>query len=372
MKKRCIFHVPNYITPTARSGSSVRPVKMLHAFNNSGYDVDCVWGYGKERKQKIKEIKKNIKSGVKYDFVYSESSTMPTLLTERNHIPRYPFLDFSFLFFCKKHGIKIGLFYRDIQWKFPFYKESVSVIKRMLSIPLYHYDLFMYKKLLDVFYITTDRIWKYLPGGSELKKRREILIPGCDEKPVEMNVSEEKIKNKKLNIFYVGGITGIYDMTVFLDVISKREDINAIICCREEEWTKTKEQYEQYLTGNIKIVHASGSELEPYYEWADICSAYAGDGEYFSLATPIKIFEYAAKGKPILGVKNSESGDLIERENIGWCAKYSANALSTCLQYIVEHPYEIKQKKDKICKFALENTWIIRAKKVAQDLEEKS
>ncbi len=37
----------------------------------------------KKEEKKIKKIKSNIKEGIKYDFLYSESSTEPTLLTEK-------------------------------------------------------------------------------------------------------------------------------------------------------------------------------------------------------------------------------------------------------------------------------------------------
>ena len=56
--KRCIFHVPNHINPDGKSGSQVRPIKMLNAFINRGYEVDVIEGYGKERKEAIKRIKK--------------------------------------------------------------------------------------------------------------------------------------------------------------------------------------------------------------------------------------------------------------------------------------------------------------------------
>lgn len=100
-EKRCIFHIPNYIDPNSKSGSSLRPKKMIQGFKENGYIVDCVMGYGKERKIQIEHIKDNIRKGVKYDFLYAESSTMPTLLTEKNHVPRYPMLDFNFLNFVK-------------------------------------------------------------------------------------------------------------------------------------------------------------------------------------------------------------------------------------------------------------------------------
>ena len=70
MIKRCIFHIPNYIDLNRKSASNIRPFKMIKAFENIGYQVDCIMGYGKERKKKsIKEIKKNIRNGVKYDFL---------------------------------------------------------------------------------------------------------------------------------------------------------------------------------------------------------------------------------------------------------------------------------------------------------------
>ena len=95
--KKCIVHIPNYIEKEGKSGSNIRPLKMKQAFEEAGYLVDFVYGYGKERKKKIKFIKEQIKKGIEYDFLYSESSTMPTLLTEKNHFPKYINLDFDFL-----------------------------------------------------------------------------------------------------------------------------------------------------------------------------------------------------------------------------------------------------------------------------------
>ena len=93
-EKRCIFHVPNYIDVHGRSGSQVRPLKIKKTLEGLGYEVDVVMGYGKERKKEIKRIKEKIRQGITYDFLYSESSTMPTLLTEKSHLPFYPNLDF--------------------------------------------------------------------------------------------------------------------------------------------------------------------------------------------------------------------------------------------------------------------------------------
>ena len=130
-KPKIIFHIPLPLDEIAQSGSRIRPLKMLSAFENLGFEVNIVSGYGKQRKTKIKSLINRIKKGEKFDFIYSESSTQPTLLTEKHHYPTFPNLDFNFFKFCKKNGIKISLFYRDIQWRFPFYGEGVNFWKKI-------------------------------------------------------------------------------------------------------------------------------------------------------------------------------------------------------------------------------------------------
>ena len=75
--RRMIFHCPvkNEGNPDA---SQLRPLKMIEAFRQIGYDVAVVYGDGAERKKSIAAIKRSIRGGVKYDFLYSESSTLPT------------------------------------------------------------------------------------------------------------------------------------------------------------------------------------------------------------------------------------------------------------------------------------------------------
>ncbi|MEO4788116.1 hypothetical protein ABHZ30_04940 [Bacteroides uniformis] len=134
--QRMIFHIPMRINRERASASSIRPVKMIEAFERLGYEVILIEGNASQRKKRIKEIKHNIRKGVTYDFLYSESSTMPTLLTEKHHCPTHPFLDFSFFSFCRKHGIKIGLFYRDIYWKFELYGSSIKKISPNIFIAM--------------------------------------------------------------------------------------------------------------------------------------------------------------------------------------------------------------------------------------------
>ena len=368
--KRCIFHIPNYIDPNSKSGSSLRPKKMIQGFKENGYIVDCVMGYGKERKIQIEHIKDNIRKGVKYDFLYAESSTMPTLLTEKNHVPRYPMLDFKFFKFCKAHNIRIGLFYRDIQWKFSVYKDNVSWYKKCISIPFYRYDLLQYKNLLDTFYLPTDEMKKYLTENDKLLKKTKILMPGCEDDK-ELLVKTEKIDLplKPLKILYVGGIDRIYDLKIFVETVSQmREEVEVYICCRENEWKTSKGLYEPFMGENIKIIHKSGKELDDYYEKTDLCCAFAGVGEYMKMAMPVKIFEYLGKTIPIVATKGTAAGEFVENSGIGWSINYDIQSLKKCLKNIIQNPQVLEEKRKRELEIKSCHTWKARAHQVIEDL----
>lgn len=362
-EKRCIFHVPNYIDKTSKSGSSVRPQMMIRAFEEIGYSVDCVMGYGKDRKKQIEQIKQNIKNGVQYEFLYAENSTTPTLLTEKNHIPKYPFLDFGFFEFCKKHGIKIGLFYRDVYWKFPLYKQSVSFIKRMVTLPMFRYDLKNYNKYVDVLYLPSNRMKKYVDVSVKYKE----LPPGCEESALQKD-DNKKNSEDMINIFYVGGIGELYDLTKLFQVVKKVKFVKLVVCCRENEWEGRKEKYLPYLSDRVEIIHKSGKDLEKYYEKADICSLFFASEEYRSFAMPIKLFEYLGHWKPVIATKNTAAGEFIKRNKVGWEVSYSEEELQDLLVSINQDRAVIEKMKNNIGVTLVNNTWKARAHQVEKDL----
>lgn len=103
---------------------------------------------------------------------------MPTLLTEKNHLPSHPFLDFSFFKYLKKNNIKIGLFYRDIHWMFDFYGKGLNPIKKKLAILMYKYDLKKYSELLNIIYLPSLEMERFIPKvfRIESKSLDQVLI----------------------------------------------------------------------------------------------------------------------------------------------------------------------------------------------------
>jgi glycosyltransferase involved in cell wall biosynthesis len=364
----CIFHIPFKIDEDWPSASQIRPIRMLNAFKSIGYNVDIVMGYGKERKNNIQKIKDKIRSGVKYDFMYSESSTEPTLLTEKNHIPKFPFLDFGFFNFCRNNGINIGLFYRDVYWKFDEYKLTVSFIKRIIACMFYKYDLFRYKRLLNTLYLPSLKMYDYVP--MDFKGKVEELPPAAEKDKICLdnhNVLIEKRKN--LNIFYVGGLNYLYNLEYLFDVVSENKNLNLTVCCREKEWTAEKGKYEKYLNDRIKVIHESGDGLIPYFKQADLFSIFVEPQEYREFAMPVKLFDYLTYGKPIIATSGTGVGEFIDKNNVGWSVGYSKEELRKKLMYIIENPKVYIEKVNSIKNIIQDNTWEARARKVMNDLK---
>lgn len=357
---RMIFHVPNKIMPEMKSASHIRPFKMLEAFREIGYEVDFVMGDAKTRVGQIAEIKKKINDGLSYDFMYSESSTMPTLLTESHHLPTYPTLDFGFFKYLKAKGIKIGLFYRDIYWKFPLYKESVSGLKYWLAVNMYKYDLAQYEKLIDILYLPSIKMAKYLPKKLEMISKP--LPPGY---PL---METSFIKPKKLSLIYVGGIGGLYNLKTFVEVVNNMEDLSFTICCRENEWNTYKDNYPE-LKPHIKVVHLSGEELLHEMSNSNLGVLCLEPNEYRDFAVPYKLFEYMGNNLPIIASKDTATADFIEENNIGFVVNYDKDSIESALKELILNPNILKEKILNIENIKENHTWIARAKKVEEELK---
>lgn len=368
MNKKCIFHVPYRLDLVGNAAPMIRPRKIISALKNIGYEVYVIEGYAAERKKKIKRVKKEIRNGVKYQFLYTESSTMPTLLTDPHHMPVHPFVDFSFFSFAKRHGIKIGLFYRDIYWKFNNYKKVLPVWKSFFAIKCYKYDIRKYRKLLSKMYLPDRRVYEYLKSDS-LEEILDILPPGCDSAIWKGSKDgNKKIQKDILNIFYVGGLGEQYQLIELAAAVSEVENCRLTLCCRKDEWEKEKNNYGKYLRGNIDIVHRSGKELEDFYFRADICSLMFKPDIYREMAIPYKSFEYLAHGKPVFASQGTAIGDFVGKNDIGWVLDYGRNQIKKQLQELIDFPELIDEKRKSCLKVREQNTWEVRAKKIEEDL----
>lgn len=352
-----IFHIPVHIDDRRASTSNIRPIKLIEAFREIGYNVDVVEGYAAQRKDAIKKIKHKIREGVKYDFLYSESSTMPTLLTERHHIPTHPFVDFHFFSFCKKRGIPIGLFYRDIYWRFINRNKD---FKQFVAKYFYQYDLYQYSRLLDVFFLPSYGMLKHIPirfDGSVVE-----MPPGCDIHPA----SDHKYDGQ-LQLLYIGGIGGTYDLRNMIIGVAKCKFVNLTICCRPTDWQLVENSYKDLMADNIKIVHLRGEQLAKIYAQSDIFSMFYAN-EYMEFAAPYKLFDTLGYRLPILAPSNTWMGRFVNKNNIGIVCDYDVDAFCEALHQIVSNPSVLGQYRKNIENIIPANIWNARARQIMTTL----
>ena len=141
------------------------------------------------------------------------------------------------------------------------------------------------------------------------------------------------------------------------------------LCCRKEEWEKEKESFSEYACDRIEIVHASGDELEYYYDRADICSLLFKKDIYRELAKPYNAYEYLAHEIPVIATRGTAISRFVENSGIGWSIPYSAGDIAGVFQGVFANPDDLQQKKLKCRAVKQENLWLCRARQVEQDLE---
>lgn len=366
--KKCIFYLPYKLDEHGAGARMLRPRKMIQAFRDIGYDVFVIEGLSGTRRKQIKEIKKRIHDGEKYDFMYTESHTEPTLLTDPDHLPTHPFLDFGFFKYIRKRGIKIGLFYCDIYWKFDTYGNGLPAWKRKGALINYQYDIRQYKKYLNQFYLADMVVCSYL-HEEKLQAIAKELPPGAEDLEVERkNYKTRSFSSQPLTIFYVGGLGGHYQITEIAKAVRDTDNTKLVICCRETEWEKEKADFGEYICDRITIIHKSSEELEQYYREADICSLLFKRHKYMDKAKPYKAYEYLAHEVPIFSTKETSIGNFVEENDIGWSIEYDAKTICRILNEIIRNPKILEEKRMNCIEAKKNNLWTSRAKQVAQDL----
>nr|WP_106790208.1 glycosyltransferase [Massilistercora timonensis] len=368
MEKRCIYHVPYPIVDSAETASAIRPQKMLAAFKEVFDEVFVISGYGMERRECFKKLSEKVENGINYEFMYSENSTMPNLLTEKNHVPRYPLLEKKIFQFCKRNGIPIGLFYRDIYWKFPIYKKNVHFLKRCISIPLYKYDLDIYNKYVDVLFLPSHIMNKYVG----FKGRVEALPPGGSggvNIPFKRHTEQEKIE-----LFYVGGVGGDYDVFKLLQAMKQCEFANLTLCCHQDQWNKWHSVYNITIPENVNIIHKAGSELEEYYRKADVGVLFFEPSGYREMAMPVKLFEYLSHGLPVLSTKGSAAGEFVANNAVGWDIDYTEESFVYLIKKLYYNKNCLLNMQNRVLAVATKNTWNSRVQfvdRIMSDLKGK-
>ena len=359
--RRCIYHVPYPLDPNTTFGGQKRAVAMFKALTQWG-EVWVVAGDARQRRRQIQVVMNAIRAGTRFEFCYSESSTMPTTLTESHHLPTHPLEDFAFLTRLRRHGIPVGLFYRDVYWKFPLYGEGVPKAKQLVAQAMYRYDLLAYRQCLDVLFLPSLRMGEWVDVGDRVKK--VALPPGhdIDETPTATPPSP-------LSMFYVGGLGSLYDLRAFCEAVASVPEASLTICTRPKEWEQARKDYEHLIGNNTKVVHANGKkELEPYFAAANVAVLAMAPHEYRDFAAPLKLFEYIGNGKPIIATEGTFVGDVVTRDELGWTVQASVDEFAALLEQLTQHPERVDAARDRVMAARDQHTWAARVEELVTAL----
>lgn len=356
------------IDPKIASGSRVRPLEMVLGFEDAGYQVEKIWGYAQERKKAIEQVRRNLRNGVKYEFAYSESSTMPTILTERHHVPTHPILDYQFFFMCHRAGIPIGLFYRDVQWQLRRYRQQLKWYKKAILIPSYHLDLLVYRRWIDALFLPHAKMVEYVRFWPE-RKPVQSLPPGARIVPL-IPVSSDS----PLRLLYVGGIHPIlYDISNLLEGVGRASaagvNVHLTLCCPEPQWHARPPEYNIWHGDWLTVVHFSGEQLYALYEQNSIALLYLVPTPYCDFAMPVKLFEAIGVGRPLITVQGTAFGDFVEENKCGWSIPADPAALTSLLFQLQSDPASVEEAAHVTLSIQHQHSWKKRAEQVASTLQ---
>jgi len=363
--RNCIFHIPMYIDPTVSIGSRVRPRAMLSALQEIGYHVDVVWGWAAERQAALKAVKQKMAEGVVYDFLYSESSTMPTLLTEKHHWPTHPWLDFDLFRVCHRANVPVGLFYRDVYWRFEQYRRYVTASRRLLAIFFYHLDLIAYRRWVDALFLPNLRMLEHVRLWPR-QKPVHALPPGAEVVDLRLPPVADKLR-----LLYVGSVVPpLYNIATLLQAVAESIETGArvdlTICCPREQWDQRPSEYERWQGGWLRVVHLSGQELRRLYETHHIAMSNWVPSPYLDFSMPIKLFEAVGFGRPVIVPDNTAAADFVVSEGCGWAVGCTPDRLVALLRRLSAYPDEVVQKAAVTCAVRQHHTWGSRAQEVAR------
>ncbi|WP_071704873.1 glycosyltransferase family 4 protein [Murdochiella vaginalis] len=349
----------------ANSGSSVRPQQMLRAFREIGCSIKILDGWHnnrKERRSHVREIMQWLDTHhVRYCYV--EPPAGPFFVRE----------DLMLLKKLHKMSVPIGLFYRDIYWRFPEQFTEINPLKFFIIQCLQKRDLSVFKKTVSLFYFPTDQMAKIADFGMPY----DVLPPGA-EVMKESGQSEEDdkriLQEDILTLFFVGGLSPGYGFDVLLDAmkIINRDalKLRLLAVCREQEWLDFQKRYSFVQPNWLEIHHVSfGNGLEELYRKADLGVLPIRKSIYRDFAISVKLFEYIAHEKPILCTNVDAMSQIVQENDLGWICKDTAEDMAKALEDIIANRPMMMEKKENIKQFLPANTWKARARKVFSTLE---
>lgn len=362
-----LIYFPYALQENPKSGSGVRPKKIVEAFRAYGKENNLeavvISGNSDERKKRTQDY---IQSGLvkNASFCYMENSTSPFWLTDKK--PKNLGVDTGFWNYLKRHNVPISCFYRDVYWKFDDMYAPPKGINALRPIMkwIYNQELKAYAKVVDHLYLPSLEMNEYVAWKGSFGE----LPPGMEKLPQE-EVSEAPAIPKGV---FVGGITdqiGIMTMLEGFDLINKETEVHLELVCRKEEYQRYPAMHAYENRPWLTVSHKSGAELKGVYKNASVALIPRERNAYHDFAVPVKMFEYLAYGLPIVATNCKAHARIIETEGYGVITEVSPEGFARGIQEAIDPSVYPNIKANVVDKAYERNSWRSRVEKVVKDME---
>lgn len=355
--RRMVFHAPYPLDPAPTSASRQRPNKMLAAFAENGHQVHRITGTPFQRALAYRDVRRRVAAGQTLDFLYSENSTQPNVLASSLKRGIAPLLEARILWYCDRHGIPFGQFYRDVYWRFAEQQASVPQPRLLLMQLAYRADLLALRFSRAHLFLPSLPMAPIVPFAAN---RSSALPPGA---PVHDSPSP-----RGLELLYVGGVGSGYALDEGLRALQQVEQATLTMVVRPDEWATHRARYEPLLSDRVTVLHAGSDELQEIYDRASACLLLVAPDGYRRFAVPLKLYEYLGYGKPTLASQGTLAGDLVEEMGTGFTVPNSAEDITALLQRLAADPSLLESAAERARAARLQHTWAMRARTVADVL----
>lgn len=353
---RVIFHYPRPVPDAPQVGSQVRVAAMLEGFRGLGADVTVVDGFAKHRVREMRRVARAVRRGDRFDAVYSEFTTMPTMLADEHHLPAHPVADMVFFRQLRTAGAGVGMFYRDVYWRFTPFRDQTSAAKRWPALAAYRFEAAALRHVLDRLFVPSRAVADHVPGWRGDDRVVE-LPPGSGTRTLPWEPTG------MLRLLYVGSVQPpVYDVSTLVEAVLATETASLTICCPERQ-----RRFVAPMAGpRVRVVHEHGTGLVPLYQGCDVSCVVFNPDPYRELAMPIKLFESVGFGRPLLGTSHDRAGRYIAARELGWAP--GLDDLHATIARLAADPTEVGRMRDAVVAAQPEHTWTARCQTALDSL----
>lgn len=364
--KSVLLYYPFEVAENANSGSKLRPKEIYKAFKEWGarenVEILLLSGSSSERESLFEQWKNQGKLD-QLEFCYMENQTIPFWLTDKGHIPKKPFVDQKVMRFLKQRHVPVGVFYRDVYWKFDEL-YPLKGLKKTVMKTIYRMEEKFYNKYCKVIFLPSDAMGKFV----DIQKEMISLPPGGKK----MNIVRKEKKSPFSQGLYVGGINnedyGLFLLLDALEMANQEEKICELtVVCREDEYKQLPEDKKKRIDEmKVTVKHVSGEALNELYREMDFAFIPRFRSTYNDFAVPVKLVEYLSNELPVVATYCQAQQEIIESDGYGIICEDKPASMAQAIKEMAPNALQYRENIQKT--FIQKHSWLARVEKIKSAL----